>query len=162
MLEPVVLCNTSPLLYLNLVGQLSILPALYQEITIPTAVREELLIGQKKGVQIPDIDNLPWLKVVAVHDRTLIPYITDLGAGEAELIGLGRQYPQSLLILDDTLGRHLASLNNLTFTGTVGVVIKAKQEGLIPAVKPIVLELQEQGLWLSDDLIKLILRQAKE
>lgn len=156
------LCNTSPLLYLNLIGQLDILPALYQTITIPTAVRNELLLGQRQGISVPDVDNLPWVKVTALKDRTLIPLITDLGSGEAELIGLGRQHPGSRLILDDTLGRRIASLNKLTVTGTVGVVIKAKQEGLVSAVRPVVLALRQSGLWLGDDLIQEVLRQAGE
>lgn len=95
------LCNTSPLLYLNLIGQLDILPALYQTVAIPTAVKDELLVGQQQGILVPDVDNLSWKKVIALRDRTLIPLITDLGPGEAELIGLGRQHPGSRLILDE-------------------------------------------------------------
>jgi uncharacterized protein len=133
------LCNTSPLLYLNLIGRLDILPALYQTITVPTAVKDELLMGHQQGISVPDVDNLPWIKVTALKDRTLIPLITDLGPGEAELIGLGRQKPDSRLILDDTLGRRIATLNKLTVTGTVGVVMKAKQEGLVSAVRPIMM-----------------------
>ena len=156
------LCNTSPLLYLNLIGQLDILPALYQTVAIPTDVKDELLVGQQQGISVPDVDNLSWKKVTALKDRTLIPLITDLGPGEAELIGLGRQHPGSRLILDDTLGRRIASLNKLTFTGTVGVVIKAKQAGLVPTVRPIVMALRQSGLWLGDDLIRAVLRQAGE
>ena len=48
--DPLVICNTSPLLYLNLVDQLDILPALYRIITIPMAVRAELLVGKQQGI----------------------------------------------------------------------------------------------------------------
>ena len=119
-------------------------------------------MGQQQGISVPDVDNLSWIKVTALKDRTLIPLITDLGPGEAELIGLGRQHPGSRLILDDTLGRRIASLNKLTFTGTVGVVIKAKQAGLVPTVRPIVMALRQSGLWLGNDLIRPVLRQAGE
>jgi uncharacterized protein len=162
MRDGLVICNTSPLLYLNLVGQLDILPALYHTVTIPPAVRAELLVGRQQGVQIPEIDDLSWLVIVALKDRTLIPLVTDLGAGEAEVIGLAKEYPNSRLILDDTLGRRIASVNKLTFTGTVGVIIKAKQAGLVPTVKPIVQALRQAGLWLSDDLIQNVLHQAGE
>lgn len=160
--EPITFCNTSPLLYLNLVDQLHILPALYGTVVIPTAVQIELLAGRQRGIHVPDIEHLPWIQVISLNDRTLIPLVTDLGAGEAELIGLGRQHPGSRLILDDTLGRRIAILNGLTITGTVGVVVKAKQAGFVPAVKPIVLALRQGGLWLSDELIQEVLRQAGE
>lgn len=160
--EPTTFCNTSPLLYLNLVDQLHILPALYGTIAIPTAVQIELLAGRQQGIHVPDIEHLPWIQVISLNDRTLIPLVTDLGAGEAELIGLGRQHPGSRLILDDTLGRRIAILNGLTITDTVGVVVKAKQTGFVPAVKPIVLALRQSGLWLSDALIQEVLRQAGE
>lgn len=110
--EPTTFCNTSPLLYLNLVDQLHILPALYGTVTIPTAVQIELLAGRQQGIHVPDIEHLPWIHVISLNDRTLIPLVTDLGAGEAELIGLGRQHPGSRLILDDTLGRRIAILTD--------------------------------------------------
>ena len=59
-------------------------------------------------------------------NRPLIPLGTDLGPGEADLIGLRTEYDNSGLILDDLLGRRIARLHELTFTGTVGVV-KGKQ-----------------------------------
>lgn len=83
--DPLVICNTSPLLYLNLVDQLDILPALYRIITIPMAVRAELLVGKRQGIRVPDVDNLPWVQVISLTDRTLIPLVVDLGPGEAEL-----------------------------------------------------------------------------
>jgi hypothetical protein len=84
--DTLVISNTSPLLYLNLIGQLDLLASLYQLVTIPAAVRDELIAGKKKGVQVPDIDNLKWLQVISLKDRTLIPLVTDLGPGEAEVI----------------------------------------------------------------------------
>ena len=160
--DTLVISNTSPLLYLNLVEQLDLLPALYQTVAIPPTVRDELVVGKKQGVQVPDVDKLEWLQVVPLRDRTLIPLVTDLGSGEAEVIGLGLEHPRSRLILDDSLGRRIARLHRLTVTGTAGVVIKAKRLGLVPSVKPVVQDLQAAGLWLGDELVREILRQAGE
>jgi len=86
----------------------------------------------------------------------------DLGRGEAEVIALGLENPNSRLILDDTLGRRIARLQNLQFTGTVGVIVKAKQRGLVSAVLPVIVQLQEVGLWLSNEVVAEVLRQADE
>ncbi len=154
--------NTSPLLYLHLAGQLALLQQLYGSIVIPPAVRDELQVGAERGVNVPTVERLSWIQVLPLRSPTLVPLVTDLGRGEAEAIGLGLEHPGSLLILDDGLARRIARLNELKFTGTLGVVVKAKQRGILEAVRPVVMALRKAGLWLSDELVKEILRQAKE
>ena len=88
--------------------------------------------------------------------------VIDLGAGETEVIGLALENPTSRVILDDQLGRRIALLNHLTVTGTLGVVVKAKQMGYLTKVKPIVQDLRLASLWMSDGLEQLILAQAGE
>lgn len=155
-------CNTSPLLYLHLIGQLGLLLELYGEVFIPPAVKAELQAGAARGVDVPQITAFPWLRVMPVASAASIPLVMDLGQGEAEVIALGLENPDSRLILDDMLARRIAHLQKLRFTGTVGVIVKAKQTGLIPAVWPIVVALREAGLWLSDDVVAEVLRQAGE
>lgn len=154
--------NTSPLLYLHLVRQLELLPRLYREVFIPAAVKAELQAGAERGVNVPKIRALPWLKVMPLASDTSIPLVTDLGRGEAQAIALGLENPNSRLILDDTLARRIARLHKLQFTGTVGVIVKAKQAGLLPTVSPVIFALREAGLWLSDLLVTQVLRQAGE
>ncbi len=86
----------------------------------------------------------------------------DLGRGEAQVIGLGLERPDSRLILDDALARRIAHLRGLCFTGTLGVVLKARQRGLLDAVQPVISALRNAGLWLSDALVTEVLRQAGE
>lgn len=86
----------------------------------------------------------------------------DLGPGEAEILALGLENPGSLLVLDDRLGRRVAHLNSLTYTGTVGVLVKAKQAGHVKAICPLIQQLRAAGLWLSDDLVAMLLDQANE
>ena len=85
-----------------------------------------------------------------------------MGRGEAEVIALGLEKPSSRLILDDALARRIARLHNLQFTGTIGVIVKAKQAGLLPSVSAVIIALREGGLWLSDALVVEVLRQAGE
>jgi predicted nucleic acid-binding protein len=92
----------------------------------------------------------------------LLPAVVDLGAGEAEAIALALSYPGSLLILDDALGRRIAGLSELRYTGTLGVLVKSKQAGLLPHVAPVIEALRRTNMWLHPDLIAWVLRQAGE
>ena len=92
----------------------------------------------------------------------LIPNVTDLGQGEAEVIAIGLLQPGSLLVLDDALGRQIAQLHQLQYTGTLGILIRAKQLELLPAVLPVITQLQAKGMWLSDTLIQIVLQKVNE
>ena len=160
--DRVVVCNTSPLLYLHQIGHLDLLRLLYERVKIPAAVHAELRDGAERGIDTPPLDQCPWIDVEPVRDTTLLPVVIDLGAGEAEAIALALSFPDSLLILDDSLGRRIARLNRLTLTGTLGVLVKAKQAGLLPAVAPVIEALQRTTMYLTRDLISNVLRESGE
>jgi predicted nucleic acid-binding protein len=160
--ERATISNTSPLLYLHLVGQLDLLHRLYEQVLIPPGVKAELEAGAQRGVNVPQVEALSWLRVTPLVSQSLLPLATDLGRGEAEVIGLGLERPTSRLLLDDTLARRIARLNHLRYTGTMGVILRAKQRGLLEAVKPVVLALLDAGLWLSDSLVVEVLQRADE
>lgn len=160
--ERLVIANTSPLFYLHQVGHLEVLRALYGRIVIPVAVQAELAAGGQAGFATPDISRAEWIEVRPVRSKELIPAVVDLGPGEAEVLALGLEHPGSLLILDDRLGRRVAHLNSLTYTGTVGVLVKAKQAGHLKAIRHIIQQLRATGLWLADDFVAMVLDQANE
>jgi len=101
-------------------------------------------------------------EVTPLASDTSIPLVTDFGQGEAEVIALGLENPDSRLILDDTLARRIARLHKLQLTGKVGVIVRAKQVGLLTAVSPLLSALREARLWLSDALVTQVLHQAGE
>jgi predicted nucleic acid-binding protein len=160
--DRVVVCNTSPLLYLHQVGQLDLLRSLYGSVRVPHAVREELRAGAERGIDIPDLEKCAWIRLESPPNVALLPVVVDLGAGEAAAIALALSFPNSLLILDDGLGRRIARLNHLIFTGTLGVLVKAKQAGLLSAIASVLEALQRTTMYLSRDLIAKILREAGE
>ena len=158
----IIIVNTSPLLYLYQVNQLEVLRDLYGSIITPEAVLQELSVGQTQGINIPDLAKIDWIQVVAIEARHLVPAIIDLGLGEAEVLALGLQYPESLLVFDDQLARRMARLYHLKHTGTLGVLVKAKKQGHISEVFPIIEHLKQCGMWLSDQLIHDVLKAAGE
>lgn len=67
-----------------------------------------------------------------------------------------------LIILDEKLGRYHAKHSELTVTGTIGILLKAKSNGLIKFIKPLLNELTEKDVWISEKLIHEILQRANE
>jgi predicted nucleic acid-binding protein len=157
-----VIVDTSPLQYLHQVNCLGLLQKLYRNITVPSSVCEELHVGLLQGVDVPVISLIDWIQVVHISSPSLVPNVTDLGQGEAEVIALGIESPESLLILDDSLGRRIADLYQLKYTGTLGVLIKAKKLGHLDVIAPVIDQLCSQGMWLTDKIIGDILRLAGE
>lgn len=157
-----VIVNTSPLLYLHQIGRLNLLQRLYSEILTPRAVIRELEIGKNQGIDVPDIQSLDWIAITPVRSPQLIPAIIDLGQGEAEVLALGLEKVGSLLIFDDQLARRIANLYQLKYTGTLGVLVKAKQLGYLSSIAPVIDELYQRGMWLTDRIVEDVLRLAGE
>jgi len=161
-MHKIVIVNTSPLFYLHRLGYFRILEKLYGEIIIPHAVFTELEEGKKFGEDVPDIENFHWIKVKNVTVPSFIKMIPDLGKGEAEVLALGCEEDNPLLIIDDALARKIASLQKIKLTGTAGVLLKAKKGGYIKDIKSIIEKLKEAGFYLNDKLIAEMLRISGE
>lgn len=157
-----VVVNTSPLFYLHRLECLHILEKLYREIVIPQAVVNELTEGKMAGEDVPEVLNYNWIKVEHVTLPAFIKMIPDLGQGEAEVLALGDIKRESLLIIDDALGRRIARLYGFKFTGTAGVLIKAKRKKHITEVKSILGKLKDIGFYLTDKVIIEILKASGE
>ena len=157
-----VISNTSPLFYLHRLRQLELLQKLYGRIVIPEAVVAELQAGQAQGEDVPDIKQLVWIEVRAVRVPKLIRLLPDLGSGEAQALALALEETDSVVILDDRLAREFAKLQNLRVTGTAGILLKAKQQGHLSAIKPLLKELRRLNFRLSDAMIANILKIAQE
>jgi predicted nucleic acid-binding protein len=85
-----------------------------------------------------------------------------LPSGEAEVLALGCEKKDSLLILDDALARKIAKLQSLKYTGTIGILLKAKERKYIKEIAPILKKLKEVNFYLSNEFIKKILKIAGE
>ena len=97
-----------------------------------------------------------------VASASLVSAVVDLGRGEAEVIALGLELRDSLLIVDDQLARRIADLHGLRYTGTLGVLVKGKQAGHIPSVGAVITALRGKGMWLSDSVVEDALRLSGE
>lgn len=157
--QPVV-SNTSPLITLAGVGLLELLPAMYGEIRIAEAVRDEYQTKRSAGE--PDLDTLAWLVVEAIEPESTLAAIPGLGSGEAATIALGSAVQARAVVLDDRLGRRVAAERGLPVIGTMTVLLRAKQQGLLSAVGPVIAIMLAQGRRISPRLRAHVLRIAGE
>ena len=158
---PKVVSNTTPIISLLKIGKLEILKDLYDEIYIPQEVFNEIEAGKHKKYYL-NLLTFEWIKIEQIQDRKSIAYFLDLDKGEAEAIVLATESEADLILLDESPGRFHAKHAGLRVTGTIGILVKAKKQGLISELKPLILELKDKGVWLSESLIERILELANE
>lgn len=159
---PEVITDTSPIQYLYQINQLNLLPILYGQVKIPQAVADELAQGRAQGIPLPAPDSLSWLTLYSVPSTVLVLEIPNLGAGEREALSLATTIPDSLVILDDALARTYAQQLNVRITGTLGVLLKAKQTGYVNAIAPILYELDTLNFRLAPATRAAVLKLANE
>lgn len=158
---PNVVSNTTPIISLLKLSRLDILQELYSEISIPFAVFEEIEAGKNKRYY-QDLSKIDWINIVKIQDKKALKYFLDLDAGESEAIILATEIGADLIIIDEKLGRFHAKHADLKVTGTIGVLIKAKNQGILKELKPLLYELIEKDVWIGETLIGEILKQAGE
>jgi predicted nucleic acid-binding protein len=146
-----VVADSSPLIYLSRVGLLSLLPALFDEVVVPRAVWDEAVERRPSAPGIDAFQQAPWLRVVDDPSREL-----DLGLdpGETAAILLAASLRADLLLIDERVGRRVAQARGLSVRGTLGVLVQARQLGLLPALKPVLDALVSEGFRIAPALIR--------
>lgn len=120
--------DASPLIALNLIDELKLLQGLFSEVLIPPAVAREVA----PGVTLP-----AWVKTRALQQPMSGEILrASLGAGESEAISLAQELRAEWLLLDERAARRLAQGLGLPVAGTLGLLNRAKEKGLLKAVRP--------------------------
>jgi uncharacterized protein len=159
---PEIISNTSPLQYLHQLGVLDVLRKLVTTVTVPPAVEDELTAGRKLGLNLPDLNSLDWIIVRRPSSSAALPMVTDLGAGEREVLALALETPDSVCVLDAALARQIASALQLRITGTLGILIDAKRAALIPVIRPQLDQLHNLGFRLAAHTRAAVLKMVGE
>src|SRR5262245_27366627 len=105
-----VISNTSPLQYLYQVGQLALLPRLYQQVITPPAVAQEVAAGAALGVALPVLPEVAWLQVQEPSATQVWRVASTLVTGEREALALVLEMPSALLLVDDGHARRFGRL----------------------------------------------------
>lgn len=158
-----VVVNTTPLIALSHVGQLDILRKLYGEIIIPEAVYRELSVKTESTCKKAVDSSLSWIRVEKIENQMAKSmYKTQLHDGEVEVMILSLEIGADVVIIDDANAKKHAKYLGLPVTGTLGILIKAKQEGYVYELKPILRQMAENGIYISPKLIEMCLKQVGE
>ena len=143
--------NSTCLIGLERIQRLDILPQLFSPIVIPPAVQAEVGITET------------WLTVVAVQNQAVVATLkTQVDDGEAEAIALALESGDVFVILDDLAARRVATQLGLKVIGTVGLLLRAKQQSIISEIKPLLVALNEADFRISAAIVQRALQLAGE
>jgi predicted nucleic acid-binding protein len=126
-----VVSNTTPLNYLILIGRADILSKLYGLVVIPEAVFNELTAASTPELVRGWIANKPPWLVIQQAPSLVAGEMEEIQIGEREAIGLAQAVRSDYVLLDDRRARQRARLRGVKVVGTLGILIKAAEKGLI-------------------------------
>ena len=154
--------NASPLIFLTAVRLLEILRQPGVPVLVPDVVFNEISGHGASDPAVQAVQHSDWIEVVSTPPIPDDVRAWDLDAGESAVFAVALGVPNSMVVLDDQAARRCAHALGLQTQGTLGLVLVAKQQGLIPAVRPLLQQLDQAGMYLSDRLESQILAAAGE
>ena len=153
----IVVSDTSCVTNLLAIGRAALLRELFGDVVIPSAVAREL---SATHATLPDFIREQPAKDAS---RAQALAIEPLDEGEAEAIVLAEELHADYLLMDEAAGRAVALRCGLRVIGLLGLLVRARQQGLIPAVAPLLETLErDAGFWMTADLKRRVLEQAGE
>lgn len=123
------------------------------------------------------VNTSPWIALSAceqtallkkLYDEIYMPYgvmvklLYELEKGEAEVIILAKEKGINHVLIDEKVARLQAKILGLEVIGTLGLLLKAKKQGLLSSIKPLIVKMLEHGIWIKEDIVKGILKEAEE
>ncbi|MDZ8033528.1 DUF3368 domain-containing protein [Nostoc sp. DedSLP04] len=160
----IVVSDTSPINNLAAINHLHLLQQLYGTVLIPEAVYRELTDPNFPVAGAIEVQTFIWIQTCPVQDRALVEALSnELDIGEAEAIALALETKAEQVLIDERRGRMIAARLNLGYTGILGILVEAKSQRLISAVKPLLDALINQaGFWVAEPLYKRVLQLVDE
>lgn len=160
-----IISDTGPIIGLAKIDRLPILKDIADEILIPPMVYREIL--GKVGAESERID-----RALAnfIHKVELNPpppeiqeVLQDLDEGERQTIALASILSEDvLLLMDDRAGRIAAAKLGIPTTGLIGILLLAKEKGILDNISSLICELRNQGYWISDEITNIARHLANE
>ena len=155
--------NTGPLLALIAgIGDLSLLDQLYNHVLVPFEVCQEIEAGGTSGFGVSEFRKSSFIEKRS-NLLTITPFLRNtLDLGEASVIQLALDENIHTVCIDESMGRRIARLNGLKLTGSIGVLIRAKQDDFDFSMREAINRMQSQGIYLSRKVVDFALKQVNE
>jgi uncharacterized protein len=158
----IVVSDTSPIRALEFLGLLPLLSELFDRVLVPPAVRDELAFPLAKFLPI-DLAKLDFVEVHAPTNQFQVSrFRSTLDQGESEALALAVEWNTDIILVDERRGRIAALKIGKVPLGTLGVLIRAKSQGRISAIRPLIERLDALEFFMSEELKNSALRLAGE
>ncbi len=147
-----IISDTSCFKILSKIGELELLRKLYGQIITTLDIAEEY------GDTLPD-----WVIIEKVSDKYKQQILEmQIDKGESSAIDLALEIQNCTLILDDFKARKIAQNLGLNYTGTLGIIIKAKLTQKISSIKPFLEKIKETNFHITAEIELQALKEAGE
>jgi len=151
-MHKIVIADTSCLILFSKIELLYILHFLYPDVLITPEVKDEF------AEPIPG-----WINIQSASPENISLFENyNLGIGEITSLALAVELKDITIILDDDKAKKIAKSHNLDVTGSLGIILKAKEKNIIPSVKDVLLKIKATNFHLSSSLEILVLKIAGE
>lgn len=158
----IVVSNTTPLIGLAAIKRFALLHEFFGTIHIPQAVYNEIM-DSEYVVGKNEVATASWIQTVQVTNQFAVEVLLDeLDRGEAETIVLAHELQADWVLMDEKKGRRKLTQLGIPKVGTLGILLKAKQTGIVPTLRPELYALCTKGFSLSQRVIDDVLQQAGE
>jgi predicted nucleic acid-binding protein len=147
-----VFSNTTPLIALSAINQLELLPCLFEQIYLTNEVMGECAAGGR--IFVPSLHELSWVIPTEFRPSFTPHILLELDLGEKATILAAQEHHADLVLIDEKLGRNVAEYLGLQVSGTLGVLLKAKRENLIPSFMQAANSMREHGIFFHPKLIE--------
>lgn len=157
-----VVINTGPTIALvAALGDLRVLQ-IYQRVWMPLEVCQEIMAGGATGFALAEFKSAHWIEKYT-QSLSIAPFLLNtLDNGEAAVIQLALERDISTVVIDESAGRRIARLNNLSVTGSIGILLRAQREGVSFSMREAIMRMKARGIWLSDRVVDFALKMARE
>jgi predicted nucleic acid-binding protein len=144
-----VVINTGPLLALVAAGRLEVLRVLFRRVIVPWEVGREIAAGGRTQFARAEVAGATWLEQRSTPTPFPPLLQSTLDPGEAAVIAVALTDNIPTVCIDEMLGRRLARLHHLAVTGSLGILIQARQQGHAIDLRTAIAQMRRQGIWLS-------------
>lgn len=151
-MRKIIVSDTSCLILFHKIGRLQLLKQLFHKVTITSIVAKEFGITLPDFIEIENPKNEQYQKILRTH----------LDSGEASALALAIEKSNTLLIIDESKARKQAKALKINFTGTIGILIAAKEKGIINTVTEVLDEIEKTDFRISNHLIEEAKRKSNE
>jgi len=156
-----IVSDSGPIISFASAGYLNLLQKVVNELWIPRAVYEEIVVKGRGRSGAAEVQQERWIKRRIVDKTKLNLLPLELGIGEREAIILVEEL-KGLLLIDDKRARQEAEKRGIETIGSLKIIKEAKDRGFTNEAKPVGDKLRNAGLWIKDRLYHQFLKELNE